>query len=131
MAKPIKDFLEKFLSGNEYLKGFLEELKKGGVKEIFTGDALHNMVHKLAAILIAIKTAKGLSDDEVAEEASEWLDKKIALPFPLEFADGIIFKAFIKSAMKYIEKEGSEDTDTQNLIADAIEAIKAGDIEVV
>lgn len=131
MAKPIKDFLEKFLNGNAYLKGFLDELAKGGLKDILSGDNIHELMHKLAAVLLALKAAKGYTDDFIIEEASEWLDKKFKFPMPLELADGILFKCLIKSAMKYIEKEGGEDIDTQNLIADAIEAIKAGDIEIV
>lgn len=131
MATPIKDFLEKFFAKNEYIKGLIEALKVGGMKGLFTGDSLHQMVHKMAAILIAIKNAKGWDDEEIATAAAEWLDKKIELPMPLEWVDGVIFKYLIKTAIGYLENEGSEDTETQALVADAMQAFEEGDFEFV
>lgn len=128
---PVKAFLDKVFTKNEYLKALIENIKSEGLRELLAGDNLHNAIHHIAAMLVAVKTATGMSTDKMAEEASEWLDKKIPLPMPAELMDGIIFKAFIKAAIKYIEKEGSEDMATQGLIADALAAIKAGDVEIV
>jgi hypothetical protein len=128
----IKEKIEKILSADSLLMQSLEEIKasKPNFKDLFSGtfaDKLRVLVKGLATFAVIFRdkycAQEGITVEQLIAELSDYLDKKVELPWYAEYFDGPVFTWLISYGMNYVKSAAeSKITVAYQQAFDAAEA---------
>lgn len=108
----IKELIEAVTKQDTLLQDALTAIKEAAPSfaDLFKGtfkDKLAVLAKGLATFLVIFKAKcleeYGITEEEVIDKLSEWLDEKVTLPWYLEYVDGPVFHWIITYAANYVK----------------------------
>ena len=107
-----KELVELVMKNDKLLQDALAAIKEAApsFKDLFKGtfkEKMDVLVKGVATFLVIFKdkclAEYGMTEEQVIDSLSEWLDEKIALPWYIEMVDGPFFHYIITLAANYVK----------------------------